>query len=161
MADYTDYFVKLSDSLSCSSTSQNETTSIAKSQTIEEILAELLEDINSLEDYKTLIDLLPQVRSSITLRFADLFFEFLCSVEDKLWVKYIGDKPDFHLFYSNHIDLLFEDIYGFVYEYEKDIVDWTKDKGYFYEESKYQFIHQRNLIYAQFATFICEVLCTP
>ena len=129
-------------------------------------LNKLFECIKTLDDYEQLIIIMDSLRSSMSLRFMFLFFEALVFVEIRIWGN-AGMEIPMEEIMDHNIDLLSDEYKqftrlvdddetvwdikgGFFYNLEKEIIDYTKEKGYFYDPEKYAFIKRRNSIYANY-----------
>lgn len=91
------------------------------------------------------------------MRFLYIFFQALVLVEIRVWNSAGMDIPMDKIM-DKHIELLLDEYVQFAYNLEKEIVDWTKQMGYFDNEEKYAFIKRRNAIYAKYITMAGEIL---
>lgn len=160
MADYTNYFT-LSEGL-------NEIGLDAPAPTLKDggeysetdllsALEEILKCINTLDDYDKLVDILEEMRDRITLYFLYIFYQALASVEERVWGS-AGMHPPIREYVDDNLDLLLEKYDAFVYELEKALVQWSKDKGFFQDPEKYEFIRRRNDIYARYSVLAGEII---
>lgn len=128
--------------------------------TDEQILAELnklLQCINTLDDYEQLIDIIDSSRAIFSMRFLYIFFQALVEVEKRIWHSAGMDLPIDKIM-DTHIDLLLDKYTDFAYSLEKDIVDWTKQNGFFDKPNYYAFIKRRNAIYARYIVIAGEIM---
>lgn len=120
-------------------------------------LNEMFEGISNITEYEQLIDILKNMKSRITLRFLYILFEALAVVEVRVWASEGMEIPILDIFYDAQ-EYLLDECEAFIYNYEKSIIDWTKENGYFNDDEKYKFIHRRNQIYSEYAMIARDVL---
>lgn len=118
----------------------------------EELFAELsaiLQPIKTLKDYESLVDIILELENQITLRFVAIFFKGLVDVEERVWAN-SGYPLNIRPIFASLEDCLIDNFGTFLYEYEKSIIDITKEKGWFDTQDGYAFICKRNEIYAKY-----------
>lgn len=163
MPKYTGYFSSLHSAIESSDLgirTEPVTTPVKDVYSDEELLDELrklFSHINTLEKYKELVRIFYEIRESITLRFLYLVFEALVEVEERVWGN-SGYHPPLQDIYDKYNYLLLDNYDEFVYNYEKEIIAWTKKEGIFDDDTGYDFINQRNAIYTDYVTLAGEIL---
>lgn len=124
---------------------------------LRESLETILSCIQTLKDYRCLVDILVEMRDRITLYFLYIFYQALASVEERVWAS-AGMHPPVRELIDSNIDLLLDKYAEYVYALEKGLVDWTKENGYFDDPEKYEFIKERNNIYADYSVLAGEII---
>lgn len=160
MSNYTSYF-DLYESLNdigfhCYKPNISEGHKYTDSELLNE-LNSILECIQTLDDYDQLIQILKNLASKLTLRFIFIFYQALVDVEVRLF-KTVDMTPPIEDFMDQKIDLLLDKYEDFCYEYEKLIVDWSKEKGYDHDPLKWNFIVRRNKIYADYTILAGKII---
>lgn len=120
-------------------------------------LENILSCVQTLDDYRCLVDILVEMRDRITLYFLYIFYQALASVEERVWASE-GMNPPVRELIDSNIDLLLDEYAEYVYILEKGLVDWTKENGFFDDPEKYAFIKERNKIYADYSVLAGEVI---
>lgn len=120
-------------------------------------LREILSCIKTLSDYEKLIMIFVDMKSVLTLRFLLAVFDILVEVELRVWGN-VGYAIPLECIYAAHSDMLLDNWPQFAYNYERDIVRWTKETGVFKSSSGNMFVKARNHIYSEYMAVVQEVL---
>ena len=163
---YTDFFTKLREGLidggiDASATPTVEEEVAATGGNDIDILAALkvvLAPIKTIDDYEELVSIMESLADQITIRFLAMFFEVLVEVEERVWMNSVNKCPPIRDIYDKNCDLLLDNYEEFAYNYEKAIVDWTKQDGMFDDPGQYKFIVRRNRIYARYIVIAQSIL---
>lgn len=160
MANYTSVFTLQQEMQHAGFVTETPMLEESHTYTDEQILAELnklLQCINTLDDYEQLINIIDTSRAIFSMRFLYIFFQALVEVEKRIW-KAAGIDLPIDKIMDKHIDLLLDKYTEFAYNLEKDIVDWTKENGYFDKPEYYAFIKRRNSIYSRYIIIAGEIM---
>ncbi len=155
--DYTDFFVELHNRIqdrSGEAPLSSDKSADNKPLDINEVLA----PIKTIEDYEMLVGIMENMAYLITARFIDMFFEALVAVEERVWETSVNKHPPIRDIYDRYSDCLLDNYREFVYNYERDLIAWTKEDGMFYDPDLYKFIKKRNDIYARYVVVADSVL---
>lgn len=120
--------------------------------TDDQILSELnaiFAEISTLADYRILINVISSLENSLTIRILFLIFKALIPVEERVWSS-AGMNPPIKEIVMSKLGLLLDKYTEFAYELECELVEWTKQNGYFTDPEKYKFLKERNAIYSDY-----------
>lgn len=126
----------------------------------EELLVEfeaLFKNIATLEDYRGLVNVIVELKESLTVRVLRVLFLALISVEERVWAS-AGMHPPIRDIVMSHIDMLLDGYSDFALALEVNLVKWTKENGYFSDPEKYKFIAERNAIYSDYIILAGSVI---
>lgn len=118
---------------------------------------ELFKNISTLKEYRGLIDVITEIKESLTIRVLYVLFQALVSVEERVWAT-ADMYPPVRNIVMSHIDMLLDRYSEFALALENDLVTWTKEKGYFNDPVKYAFITERNAIYSDYIILAGSVI---
>lgn len=163
---YTDFFTQLREGLVDSGI---EATAVSEAEPVQDVsqnedidilaaLKSVLAPIKTIDDYEVLVSIMESLTDQITLRFLAMFFDALVEVEERVWWNSAGKRPPIREIYEANCDLLLDNYEEFAYNYEKALVDWTKEDGMFDDPELYKFIVRRNRIYARYIVIAQKVL---
>ena len=158
MATYTSFFI-LSESLAERGIGTKKPELTKKHYTEAELLKELSEillEIKTLEDYRTLIQIIHNI-PGLSLQFLYVFFQALIPVEIRVWNTQ-GMNPPFQEALEANLHLLLDDYTTFVLNLEEQVTTWAKTNGYFDNDDTYNFILERNKIYADYVTLAGTII---
>ncbi len=158
---YTDFFVELHNQIQTQSRSQPgiDEPSLASNKSTPPLdINEVLAPIKTIEDYEMLVGIMESMSHLITARFLTMFFDALVTLEERVWANSAGKYPPIRNIYDRYSDCLLDNYREFVYNYERDLIDWTKKDGMFYDPKLYKFIQKRNDIYARYVVIADSVL---
>ena len=152
---YTDFFTKLREGLIDGGIDASITPTAE-----EEVAATGGDDIDILAALKVVLapSIMESLADQITIRFLAMFFEVLVEVEERVWMNSVNKCPPIRDIYDKNCDLLLDNYEEFAYNYEKAIVDWTKQDGMFDDPEQYKFIVRRNRIYARYIVIAQSIL---
>lgn len=126
----------------------------------EDILKELDKlfiDISTIEDYRILVNVITDIKTSLTVRVLYALFQALISVEERVWAS-AGMHPPIRDIVMSHLDMLLDRYADFALVLETELIDWTKKNGYFTDKVAYAFIKQRNEIYADYVVLAGSII---
>lgn len=144
-------------------------TNYAKSENSKKLLVELSDDdilkeldklfigISTIEDYRILINVITDIKASLTVRVLYALFQALISVEERVWAS-AGMHPPIQDIVISHLDMLLDRYADFALALETELIDWTKKNGYFTDKVAYAFIKQRNEIYADYVVLAGSII---
>lgn len=118
---------------------------------------ELFKNISTLKEYRGLVDVIIDIKESLTIRVLYVLFQALVSVEERVWAT-ADMYPPVRDIVMSHIDMLLDRYSEFALALESDLVAWTKEKGYFSDPAKYAFIAERNAIYSDYIVLAGSVI---
>ena len=140
-------------------------TNYAKSENSKKLLVELSDNdilkeldklfigISTIENYRILINVITDIKASLTVRVLYALFQALISVEERA-----GMHPPIRDIVMSHLDMLLDRYADFALALETELIDWTKKNGYFTDKVAYAFIKQRNEIYADYVVLAGSII---